>query len=170
VKRAVVLAAWLLATPAAGGDLIRYRASDGSIGLVDHPSKVPPGAAVLERSTATERPPDAEADVETAAPTARTPRPQPAASAEEPDDDERAQEWCDRAREAAERLQRAEASFAELSESYERCDNPWLYMYCSRSDLDAAEYDLASAQAAVEELQEECRREGCSPGWLRCAP
>ena len=170
MTRAVVLSAWLLAMPAAGGDLIRYRAADGSIGLVDDPSKIPPGAAVLERSKATERPPDEEADEETAPPTPRTPRSQPAASAEEPDEDELAGEWCDRGREAAQRLQRAEASFAELSESYERCDNPWLYMYCSRSDLDDAEYELASAQAAVEELQEQCRREGCSPGWLRCAP
>jgi hypothetical protein len=167
VNRVVVLSAWLLAMPAAGGDLIRYRAADGSIGLVDHPSKVPPGAAMLERSKATDRAPDAEADEETAAPSPRTPRSQPAASA---DEDELAREWCDRGREAAERLRRAETSFAELSESYERCDNPWLYMYCSRSDLDGAEYELASAQAAVEELQEECRRAECSPGWLRCAP
>jgi hypothetical protein len=165
-----LLAALLAAAPAAGGDLIRYRAADGSIGLVDHPSKIPPGAAVLERSKATERPPDAEADEETAPPAPRPPRSQPAARAEEPDVDEAASEWCDRGRAAAERLQRAEAELAELSESYERCDNPWLYMYCSRSDLDAAEYELAGAQSAVEELQDECRRAGCEPGWLRCAP
>jgi hypothetical protein len=157
----------LLAAPAAGGDLIRYRAADGTIGLVDSPSKLPPGATVLERSKATERPPDAEEAEERTPP---APRSQPAASAEEPDEDERAREWCERRREAAERLRRAEADFAELSESYERCDNPWLYMSCSRSDLDAAESELASAQAAVEGLQDDCRRAGCSPGWLRCAP
>ena len=44
MKRVAVLAVLLLAGPSAGGDLVRYRAADGTIGLVDHPSKLPPGA------------------------------------------------------------------------------------------------------------------------------
>jgi hypothetical protein len=161
----ILLAALLLSGPAAGGDLVRYRAADGTIGLVDHRSKVPPGATVLDVSKPTERVPASEAPP---APPAPRPRPSLAASAEESAAD--AGLWCGRGRDAEDRIERAEANLAQIADWYDRCDDTQLYNWCSRSSLDAAEVEVQNAEDALTELEDDCRRSGCNPGWLRCAP
>lgn len=107
MKRVAVLAVLLLAGPSAGGDLVRYRAADGTI---------------------------------------------------------------NRGRDAARRIDRAEERFAQAEEWYDRCDDGGIANYCSRSSLEAAEREVESAQEALADLEQDCRRSGCDPGWLRCAP
>jgi len=168
VKRVAVLAVLLLAGPSAGGDLIRYRAADGTIGLLDHPSKLPPGATVLQLSKPTQGAPSSDAGA-TPAPNAA-----PARFAEEPAsaeaDDGRAIGWCNRGRAAEGRVERAEERLAQAEEWYDRCDDGGIANYCSRSSLEAAEREVESAQEALADLEQDCRRSGCDPGWLRCGP
>ena len=54
--RSVAAALLLLAAAAAsGGELIQFRAPDGRVGMVDDPSKLPPGVVIIERREKAER-------------------------------------------------------------------------------------------------------------------
>jgi hypothetical protein len=166
VRRTVALAVVLIAVPAAGGDLVRYRAADGTIGLVDHPSKLPPGAIVLQTSKPTERAPDPEP---AAQPVLRHSTPPQRRSFADPVSPAGSDAWCQRGRAAEQRIERAADRLTMAEESYDRC-NDAPRSECSRSGVDAAEREVENAQEAQNELEADCRRSNCDPGWLRCAP
>jgi hypothetical protein len=160
--------AWIaVALPATSGELVRFRKADGTIGLVDHPSKLPPGAVVLGVSQATETPdaaPDPPARNRRAAPPAASSASRNAA------DDSRKHAWCQRGRSAEQRVTRAEERLASAEESFDRCDDGGGVNYCSRASLDAAERELENAEETLSQVEADCRSGGCDPGWLRCGP
>jgi hypothetical protein len=166
VRCAVALAVLLLAGPAAGGDLVRYRAADGTVGLVDHPSKLPPGAIVLETSKPTERAPDPEPAPE---PVFQRSAPAQRRSFADPISPAGSDSWCQRGRAAEQRIERAADRLTMAEESYDRC-NDAPRSECSRSGVESAEREVENAQDAQNELEADCRRSNCDPGWLRCAP
>jgi hypothetical protein len=189
VKRAAALALLLLATSAAGGELIRFRAADGTIGLVDDPSKLPPGATVLgvADKTKTAKPADADdaaasdrlrgglggRDEEPSFGRHRTGVRMSPASRDAGDDEGGASSgsagWCQRGRSAQDRLDRAEERLASAEEAFDRCDEGGGVHDCSRSSVDSAERELESAEKGLSQLEADCRSAGCNPGWLRCA-
>lgn len=184
--RAFAGALLLLAAASAGaGELIRFRAADGSLGLVDHASKLPPGAIVLERSekrVADPRRlpaapfPEAEA-VDWPAQQAKR-RSSRCAHYGLPRDCDpgliaSADSWCDRGHGARAALERAGERVAEEEEDYEDCRTASGVMpYCSRHALDAAEAAAEGAEQALQSLEDACRAAGCLPGWVRggCEP
>jgi hypothetical protein len=171
----------LAGAPAGADELIRFRGPDGNLGLVDHPSKLPPGAVVLERSE--KRParaqPPAAALPEAEADAAETEvRPEPLSSLScahyglEPGCDPglvaSVGEWCDRGRGARASLESAEEVLAEEEEDFEDCRTAGGTLpYCSRRQLDAAEAALERAEQALQDLEDACRAAGCLPGWVR---
>lgn len=80
--------------------------------------------------------------------------------------------WCQRSGEARGVLEQAEEEMELAEEEFERCDDLSGSYYCSRIRLDAAQSVLAKEEAAVERLQNDCRKEDCLPGWTRegCEP
>jgi hypothetical protein len=166
VRCTLAAAVLLLAASAAGGDLVRYRAADGTIGLVDHPSKLPPGATVLQTSKPTERAPDPEPAPE---PLLQRNAPAQRRSFADPMSPAGSDSWCQRGRAAEQRIERAGDRLAMAEESYDRC-NDAPRSECSRSGLEAAEREVENAQEAQNELEADCRRSSCDPGWLRCTP
>jgi hypothetical protein len=191
LKRAIALALLLLATTALGGELVRFRAADGTIGLVDHPSKLPPGATVLgvadkTKSTAPAKPaPDDAArdrlrgglegrDAEPSFDRHRTGVRMNPGSGDVGDYEGGASSgsagWCQRGRSAQDRLDRAEERLASAEEAYDRCDEGGGVHECSRSSLDSAERELENAEKGLSQVEADCRSAGCDPGWLRCAP
>lgn len=181
---AVVLLLLAVASSAGADELIRFRAADGTLGLVDHPSKVPPGAIVVERSEkrAPERPPPDEPLPEAAA--APAPAPEPEQSRKrcteyglEPGCDpallETTGSWCQRGLSVRASLEHAEERVADEEEDYANCRTAGgVVPYCSRRQLDLAEANLEGAEQALEELTDACRAAGCLPGWVRagCEP
>jgi hypothetical protein len=173
VRTSLAAAVLLLAASAAGGELVRYRAADGTIGLVDHASKLPPGATVLQTSKQTERAaepepvPDAEPVRERRRLFDRTARAKRRAAADEPSAED-VESWCQRGRAAEERVERAERRLESAEESYDLCNDHPRYE-CSRTSLDAAEREIDDAQEAQNQVEADCRSSGCDPGWLRCS-
>ena len=78
--------------------------------------------------------------------------------------------WCQRGRAAEDRIERAGDRLTIAEESYDRCNDGGRIDECSRSSLDAAEREVENAQEAQNELEADCRRSACDPGWLRCTP
>jgi hypothetical protein len=191
LKRAIALALLLVAPSVASGELIRFRAADGTIGLVDHPSKLPPGATVLGVADETKSAPPAKPAPDDAArdrlrgglegrgaePSLgrqrRGLRMNPGSGDVgdyEGGPSTGSAGWCQRGRSAQERLERAEERLASAEESYDRCDEGGGVHECSRSSLEAAERELANAEQGLSQVEADCRSAGCNPGWLRCAP
>ena len=166
VRNSLAVALLLLAASAAGGELVRYRAADGTIGLVDHPSKLPPGAIVLQTSKPTERAPQPEPAPQ---PVFQRNAPAQRRSFADPISPAGATSWGQRGRAAEERIERAADRLTMAEESYDRC-NDAPRSECSRSGLDSAEREVEKAQDAQNELETDCRRSNCDPGWLRCSP
>ena len=83
-----------------------------------------------------------------------------------------AADWCQRSGDARSLLEQAEEEMELAQEEFDRCDDLSGSYYCSRIRLDAAQSALAKEEAAVERLQNDCRKEDCLPGWTRegCEP
>jgi hypothetical protein len=83
-----------------------------------------------------------------------------------------AADWCQRSGEARGLLEQAEEEMELAEEEFERCDDLSGSYYCPRIRLDAAQSVLAKEEAAVERLENDCRKEDCLPGWTRegCEP
>jgi hypothetical protein len=194
--RSVAAAALLLlATAASGGELIRFRAPDGRVGMVDHPSKLPPGAVVVERREKTERAPEPAEERRDAPPPAQQDRRSGRGLQARPGDEEEtswraadsaeclrfglptkcsagkiqiAENWCERGRDARTRIERAEQGLEQAEESLEDCETASLRGgYCSRGRLEQAEVELEDAEAALAQLESDCRDRDCLPGWVR---
>jgi len=162
--RSVAAAALLLAaTAASGGELIHFRGLDGRIGLVDHPSKLPPGAIVVGRRETSERAEEPEE--------APAGEPAPARAdegAEEAEPVDPAGHWCEQGRSARSRIERAEQSLERAEEQLEDCEVAALRGgYCTRRWLENAEAELERAEEAFSSLEAACRSAECLPGWLR---
>jgi hypothetical protein len=183
VRRALAVAILLAAAPAAAGDLIRFRAADGSVGMVDHPGKLPPGAVVLDVAEKTKTAPSSDAGDAPPAPNLRRsfgrPRaaPPPARPARGEADEYEARndrqeatevEWCARGQSARYAIEDAEARLSAAEDAYDRCDDGAIANRCSRSGIDSAERAIARAEENLRRLEEECRTGGCDPGWIRC--
>jgi len=80
--------------------------------------------------------------------------------------------WCQRSGEARDQLERAEEELTLAQEEFDRCDDVSGSYYCPRIRLDAAVSSFAKEEAAVERLENQCRKEDCLPGWTRegCEP
>ena len=80
--------------------------------------------------------------------------------------------WCHRSGEARDQLERAEEELTLAQEEFDRCDDVSGSYYCPRVRLDAAVSSFAKEEAAVERLENQCRKEDCLPGWTRegCEP
>jgi hypothetical protein len=182
LKRALALAVLLSAAPAPAGDLIRFRAPDGTIGMVDSPAKLPPGAQVLGVSTPTKRAPDDDTSAGSqehardalldpgSEPRSGARRMHAPASSGDSGASASSAGWCSRGRSATDRVARAEERLASAEEAYDRCDDGGRLRECSRGSLDAAERELANAEENLSRVEADCRSSGCDPGWLRCAP
>jgi hypothetical protein len=166
-----VLLALLLATAAAAGELVRFRASDGSVGLVDHPSKVPHGAVVLDHESREDRPASADdAPAPQSRPRAAAIRSRTGASRRAPPaapQSGSASTWCDRGTSAHAAVEQAEQRIEYEEERYDECDDGGILVACSRYRVEQAEEALEAAQQRLEQLEEACREAGCEPGWLR---
>jgi hypothetical protein len=83
-----------------------------------------------------------------------------------------AADWCQRSGEARGLLEQAEEEMELAQEEFDRCDDLSGSYYCPRIRLDAAQSVLAKEEAAVERLENDCRKEDCLPGWTRegCEP
>jgi hypothetical protein len=192
--RSVAAAALLLvATAASGGELIHFRAPDGRAGMVDHPSKLPPGAVVVERREKTERA-EEPAPASEASPPARldeeaaAARPgglgglRPSGAREDaavclrlglpgdcsPGQVRGAEHWCERGESARRRVEEAEQALVLAEEERENCETAALRGgYCSENPLEIAEQELEAAERSLSGLEDACRSADCLPGWVR---
>jgi hypothetical protein len=189
---AAAAALLLAATGASGGELIRFLAPDGRVGIVDHPSKLPPGATVVERRETTERAkersealsgePSAEGGEGAGAGPAAPLEPAPARKTESagrclavgldsdctPSELRGASRWCEQGRSARSRIEQAERALEHAEEELDDCETASLrHGYCTRRWLESAELELESAEQALSSLEDACRDSGCLPGWLR---
>lgn len=74
--------------------------------------------------------------------------------------------WRGRARMARERRIRAEERLAEEEERWRRCQQELVLVACRERALTAAEAEVRRLEAEEQRVHDECRREGCLPGWL----
>jgi hypothetical protein len=166
------------------GELVHFRLPDGSVGLVDDPSKVPPGAVIETR-------PAAASPTVSPTPKAATgyklPQPHdgywsdgveaarglsdrcrrfelPPGCSE--DEVSWAGSWAARAEKLRTEIKQAEEHVDWYQRSYDECDRSAARV-CSTRQVDHAKEELAARESALDALEEECKREGCLPGWLR---
>lgn len=154
------------ALPAAAGELIQFRARDGTVGFVDHPSKLPPGASVLSRKRSLPGSGPDPAPRFFADEPARELAP-PARRAPLEEDRAEAGAWCQRGEAARGASAAAEARLERAEEEYDDCNAGGVVTYCSRSAIDAAEQYLEASLETEKALAEQCRTSGCLPGWIR---
>jgi hypothetical protein len=196
----IALAALLLlaAAPVSAGELIHFRSPDGRAGMVDHPSKLPPGAIVVERRAKTERadepPPPAPVpgparrdEASSRAGSAALGDPVPARRSGDaaaclrlglPADCAageigEARRWCERGESARRRVEQAEQELEQAEESLEDCETGALRGgYCSEQRLESAQFELEDAERSLSDLENACRSGDCLPGWVRagCSP
>lgn len=190
-RRGAFAAVLLLAAPTAwSGELIQFRAADGTIGFVDDASKLPPGARVVSRRASKPRQSDAD-EAPARWPFASEPWPSAAEDEAAPFEpsaerarDERcadyglargcsaqeaaaARRWCERAASVHAAREGAERSLERAEEAYEECNESAVLIYCSRRQIEWAERQLEDAEGSLEALEEQCRSAGCLPGWVR---
>jgi hypothetical protein len=177
----VALASGAAPMLASAGELIHFRLPDGREGLVDDPSKVPPGAAIERRGATVATPPASPAKrdkpppphggywsdgVEAARHLADRCRRYELPPACSEADVTRAKTWATRAAELRLAIKQAEQHVEWYQRDYDECDRS-VARVCSRREVDRAQAELATREHALEILQEECNRQGCLPGWLR---
>jgi len=173
--RALVLAAcFLFCSAAARAELYKCQGADGKTLFTSDRSQCP-GAAVHEPGGEIQR---TQPTGPAHAPTQLRP-PRPAALA--PDDEAEAQVWRAKRVEAEAALDQARARLAAMRQVAGWCnhgrevfaeDQDGLRQGVSCEEVDATELALRREQKRLEAylgegLEEECRRAGCLPGWLR---
>jgi hypothetical protein len=190
-RRALLLLACTFGLAAAApradaGEILRYRRADGSVGLVDDPAKLPPDA-VVERRVETVPPPAkpapstgesvAGSDEDDAA--ARATRDEAARDrakrceryslppACSDADLSRAGGWVERGARLREAVEQAEQNVAWWEARLDECEGRNAQVGCPRGELDRAQTELAARERALDDLEDDCRRDGCLPGWLR---
>jgi hypothetical protein len=176
MRSAVCLLAVFLLVPAAGrAELYKCRGPDGKTLFTSDRSQCP-GAEAHEPSGRLQRTGPAPAAAPRKAPAAR-----PAARRAAPDDEAEAQAWRAKRVRAEAALRDAEAELGTLHEVAGWCnrghmvyahDEDGLRRDVDCDEVDARERELRREQKRLqayldEGLEEECRRAGCLPGWLR---
>jgi hypothetical protein len=160
--------------------------------MVDHPSKLPPGAVVVERREKTERaaepaapepPPPARWDGEAAEARPAGHGGLPASSRPEDaavcirlglpedcsaDQVRSAEHWCESGQRARLRVEEAERALERAEEDLENCEIASLRGgYCSEGRLEHAQLELEDAERSLDGLEGSCRNADCLPGWVR---
>jgi hypothetical protein len=162
--------------PLAGwpADILTYRAPDGSVGITDDPKLVPPGSEILRRDPKT--PARRQANFETAA----TPRNlSPQRSGDTDRDAAEENHWHQKLRQARQDEERAAHALELAERDYRSCRHREnlgsAYQThlpgetaCDEAPVEAAQQEYERAKAYAEDgIEDECRRAGCLPGWLR---
>ena len=165
-----------LSTSALAGEIVRYRAPDGTLGFAGSVTDVPEGAEVLSVTPAPEAP-------ASAPPRSAVKRPERAqrAKALEREAAALAQEeerWAAERLRLDEAVDGAQASLEKaIVQRREQCwrrsrrhgrsgpDGPTSCEEAAKR-LTEAEQALSRAQVERSELEERCRLEGCLPGWI----
>lgn len=159
--------------------LLRFATPDGSVGMTDDPAQIPAGAAIVGRQSASEPKPAAEPSG--TSPSARA-RAQDGAL--ETSEAEATLETTWRARvlrvkaeitaaradaERAEELARAKC-IVSYAYSYGYVAHGHVSQRCIEARMElriTREHQREVRSYVTEELPEECRRDGCLPGWIR---
>jgi hypothetical protein len=168
-------AALLIAAPGFAGDIFRCELADGRI-LFTHDRSACPDAKLEEGRSEVQR---------YAAPPAPAPSPQhPAAPGSNTDSDAiRAASWQNKRSSTERKLEKLRTELAETAEVAEMCRAHYVFqrdpltgikerVNCSelREEMKSLRDQIAEAEMYLEEgLEEECRKAGCLPGWIRAA-
>ena len=170
------LLALSLTTGALGGEIVRYRAPDGTLGFAGSVTDVPEGAEVLSITPAPEpSPPPPRPDAKRSVPAERS-RALEREVAAEAQEEER---WAAERLRLDEAVEGAQAGLEKaIVQRREQCWRRSRRQGRSGADgpksceeavqrLTEAERALSRAQGERGELEERCRLEGCLPGWIR---
>jgi hypothetical protein len=177
----VLLLAVSLCATAARGELFRCTGPDGKVIFTDQKQNCP-GAEPSEPTGVVHR-------AETPEPARRDPsgeRPQPASLSRDPHatsvDAEAAARWRQKKLDAEQRLAKIQQQRVEMDRFVSHCNRPGRYVTTRDdagiqqrvgcSELKRQFDDLAGQETAARDylakgLPDECRREGCLPGWVR---
>jgi hypothetical protein len=169
----------LVAPLALAGELLTYRSPDGSLGITDDPKLVPPGSEILRRDPETPRRGQAGSEAVPSAPS--PPRRNNSARRSGDADPDAAEEtrWRQKLRQARQDEDRAAHALGLAERDYRSCRHREnlgsTYQThvpgetaCDEAPVAAAQHDYERAKAYAEDgIEDECRRAGCLPGWLR---
>lgn len=172
-----LLSVALVAPLALAGELLTYRTPDGSLGITDDPKLVPPGSEILRRDA--ESPRRGQASSDTSSPSA--PHRNVSAKRSGDADPDAAEEtrWRQKLRQARQDEERAAHALELAERDYRSCRHREnlgsAYQThvpgetaCDEAPVAAAQHDYERAKAYAEDgIEDECRRAGCLPGWLR---
>jgi hypothetical protein len=191
-RRVLLLLACAFALAAAAprakaGEILRYRRADGSVGLADDPAKLPADAVVERRIETTPPPAPATGESVVSPPGGDDADVRATRDEEERDrakrcerlslppacsdaDLARAGGWVERGTRMREAVEQAEQHVAWWEARLDECERQNARIGCPRSELERAQRELTEREQAREDLEDECRRDGCLPGWLREIP
>lgn len=164
-----------LAQPALAGELLTYRTPDGSLGITDDPKLVPAGSEILRRDP--ETPPRGRPSRDLPATASRS---IPAKRSQDADPDAaEATRWRQKLRKARQEEERAAHALELAERDYRSCRHRENFASsyqahipgetaCDEAPVVAAQQEYERAKAYAEDgIEDECRRAGCLPGWLR---
>jgi len=172
-----LLGAALAAQLAIAGEFLTYRTPDGSVGITDDPKLVPAGAEILRRDPKTPQrePRSRDADVP---PAAHRNLPAQRFSDTDPDAAE-ATHWRQKLHQARQDEERAAHALELAERDYRSCrrrenlgSSSQTHIpgetSCDEAPVEAAQREYERAKTYAEDgIEDECRRAGCLPGWLR---
>jgi hypothetical protein len=174
-----LLWAVLVAPLALAGEFLTYRTPDGSLGITDDPKLVPPGSEILRRDPETHRRGQASSETDPSPP-ATPPRDASAKPSGDADPDSAEEtRWRQKLRQARQDEERAAHALELAERDYRSCRHREnlgsAYQAhvpgetaCDEAPVAAAQHDYERAKAYAEDgIEDECRRVGCLPGWLR---
>jgi len=172
-------------------EILRYRRADGRVGLADDPAKLPPDA-VVESRTETAPPPvkpapatgsrveapgasDDDADAKATRDAEARDRVRRCARYSLPPacsdaDLARAGSWVERGARMREAVEQAEQNVAWWEGRLDECERQSAQLGCPKQELERAQGELVTRERARDDLEDDCRRDGCLPGWLREVP
>jgi hypothetical protein len=179
--RALVCAALLAAAAEANAEIFRCRGPNGEVRFTSDATQCPSAVPHTVKDDAVQRASSTPAPLATARPGGSTGARRPAARGSEPSAAAESM-WRRRKSEAELKVRELEAEDAHLAEATKWCnkghgvvrENPRTGMRESVrcADIAAARERVTRELAVAREyrdggLEEECRRSGCLPGWLR---
>jgi hypothetical protein len=166
-----------LAQPTLAGELLTYRTPDGNMGITDNPKLVPPGSQILRRDPETPQQGETSRDP---VPPAAARRSLPTTRSGDADPDvAAAARWRQRLRQARQEEERAAHALEQAERDYRSCRHRENFgssyqahipgeTTCDEAPVVAAQHEYERAKAYAEDgIEDECRRAGCLPGWLR---
>lgn len=177
ILRLGLLGVALAAQPSQAGEILTYRTPDGGVGITDEPKLVPPGSEILRRDPET---PQRDERIPDAAPMSPSHRNASAQGVGDPDPDAaEAARWRQKLLQAHQEEQGAAHALELAERDYRSCRRRESLgsssqtripgeTSCDEAPVAAAQHEWERAQAYAEDgIEDECRRAGCLPGWLR---